>query len=114
MTDKLVIWGAASHALIVADIIRLRGEYEIVGFLDSINPERAGQSFCDSSVLGGGEQLDLLREQGVEHFICAITVGRVRLELSALARSKGFHLATAIHPQSVIAPSVRLGAGTVI
>jgi sugar O-acyltransferase (sialic acid O-acetyltransferase NeuD family) len=106
--------GASSHALIVADIIRLRDDYEIVGFLDSINPDRAHTEFCDSTVLGGEEQLDLLAQQGVEHLICAVSNGPVRLRLTALARSKGFQLATAIHPQAVVAAGVPIGAGTVM
>jgi PglD N-terminal domain len=42
MRPKIVIWGAGGHALVVADIIRLRDDYELVGFLDDVNPERAG------------------------------------------------------------------------
>jgi UDP-N-acetylbacillosamine N-acetyltransferase len=114
MREKLVIWGAASQALIVADIIRLREQYEIAGFLDSVNPERAQTEFCGASILGGEEQLDDLLQQGVKHLICAIGIGRVRLQLTELARAKGFQLATAIHPQAVIAAGVPIGAGTVI
>ena len=33
---RLVIWGASGHALVVADIIRLRGEFDIVGFIDDL------------------------------------------------------------------------------
>ncbi len=114
MKEKLVIWGAGSHALVVADIIRLRDQFEIAGFLDNVNPERARTEFCGASIWGGEEQLDDLLQRGVEHLICAITNNRVRLQLSELARAKGFHLATAIHPQSTIANGVPIGAGTVI
>jgi sugar O-acyltransferase (sialic acid O-acetyltransferase NeuD family) len=114
MREKLVIWGAASTALIVTDIIRLRDQYEIVGFLDSINPERARTEFCGASILGGAEQLDDLLQQGVNHIICAIGINLVRLELTKFARAKGFQLATAIHPQTIIATGVPIGAGTII
>jgi len=114
MREKLVIWGAGSTALIVADIIRLREQYEIAGFLDSVNPERAQTEFCGASVLGGEEQLDDLLQQGVRHLICGISINRVRLQLTELARTKGFQLAAAIHPQTVIASGVLIGAGTVI
>jgi acetyltransferase EpsM len=114
MREKLVIWGAGSTALIVADIIRLRDQYEISGFLDSINPERAQTEFCGASILGGEEQLDDLLQQGVNHVVCAISIGRVRLQLTELARTKGFQLAAAIHPQTVIASGVPIGAGTII
>lgn len=114
MREKLVIWGAGSTALIVADMVRLRDRYEISGFLDSVNPERAQTKFCGASILGGEEQLDDLLRQGVNHVICAISIGRVRLRLTELARAKGFQLATAIHPQTIIASGVPVGAGTFI
>src|ERR1700681_78292 len=114
MREKLEIWGAGSTAMIVADIIRLRDQYEIAGFLDNVNLERAQTRFCGASILGGEEQLDSLLQQGVNHVICAITSCRVRLQLAKLARAKGFQLATAIHPQTIIASDVAIGAGTIV
>jgi acetyltransferase EpsM len=114
MREKLVIWGAGSSALIVADIIRLRDQYEISGFLDSVNPERAQTEFCGASILGGEEQLDDLLQRGVKHIIYGFSINRARLQLTELARAKGFQLATAIHPQTIIASGAPIGAGTVI
>jgi FlaA1/EpsC-like NDP-sugar epimerase len=37
MRQELIIWGASSHAQVVADAIRSEGNYEIVGFLDDIS-----------------------------------------------------------------------------
>ena len=53
MSKKLAIWGASNHALVVADIVRLLGDYEIVGFLDSVNPERARSALmrCPNAAL---------------------------------------------------------------
>ena len=114
MRQKLVIWGAASQAKIVADIIRLRDEYEILGFLDNISPERKGSAFCGASILGGEETLDDLLQRGVNHLICAFADNRGRLRLAAAARAGGFMLASAIHPATIIARGVPIGAGTVI
>ena len=55
----LVIWGAKGPALIVADIIRLRGEYDIVGYLDNLNPERKNTSFGGAKILGAKKNLTL-------------------------------------------------------
>jgi UDP-N-acetylbacillosamine N-acetyltransferase len=112
--EKIVIWGAGSTALIVADMIRLRDEYEIVGFLDSVSPERANAKFCGASVLGGDEQLENLLQQGVNRVIFAITNGRARLRLTQFARASGFQLATVTHPQTTVASDVSIGAGTFI
>ena len=111
---RLVIWGASHQAMVVADIIRLRGEYELVGFLDDVNPERHGTQFFGGTILGGNEQLDLLRQNGVEHLILGFGNSAARLRLSDLVREKGYRLATAIHPQAVVAADVPVGWGTVI
>lgn len=114
MERKLVVWGASGHALVVADIIRLRGEYEIVGFLDDVNPERHNTEFCGARVLGGQEQLDVLQRVGVQYLIFGFGNCEARLRLSKLARAKGYDLVTAIHPQTTVAVDVPVGPGTVI
>jgi acetyltransferase EpsM len=114
MRPKLVIWGAGGHALVVADIVRLRGDYEIVGFLDDANLQRHSTQFCRAPILGGREQLDTLKGKGVEYLIFGFGHSQARLRLSALARAKGFSLATAIHPRAVVAADVPVGPGTVI
>lgn len=98
----------------VADIIRVMGSYELVGFLDDINPERHRTEFCGASVLGGQEQLDILRRQNVKHLLLGIGDNHARLRLAGLARAKGYALATAIHPRAIIAKDARIGAGTAI
>lgn len=112
--QKLVIWGASGHALVIADIIRLQGEYELVGFLNDLNPERQGTEFCGLPIFGGREQLAHLQRLGVQLLILGFGNCRLRLELSALVKAKGFQLATAIHPRAVVAAGVPIGPGTVI
>jgi UDP-N-acetylbacillosamine N-acetyltransferase len=114
MRLKLVIWGASGHALVVADAVRSRGEYEVVGFIDDVNPERTGAQFCGATILGGREQLDLLPREGVNNLIFGFGSCRSRLELSGLAVEKGFQLATAVHLKAVVAPDVSVGRGTLI
>lgn len=110
----MVIWGASGHARVVADIVRLRGEYEIAGFLDDQSPQRRGEPFCGATVLGGSEQLAGLAGAGVTHAILALGEGRSRLRLAALLRAQGFVLSIAIHPRAVIAGDVAVGEGTVV
>lgn len=112
--DKLVIWGASGHALVVADIIRLRGEYQLDGFLDGVNPQRHHMLFDGVEILGGEEQLEGIREKGIKHLIVGIGNCEARLRCAELAKSKGFRLVSAIHPSAVIASNVRIGAGTVV
>ena len=115
MKRKLVIWGASGHARVVAEIIRLNGEYDIVGFLDDVNPQRHKTAFCGSRILGGREQLDHMRANGVRHLIFAFGDCQARLRLSEFVRAeKGFNLAIAIHPRATVAEDARVGNGTVI
>jgi len=111
---NLVIWGASGHARVVADVMRLAGQYEIAGFLDDGRPERYGATFCGAPILGGAELLPCLRETGVEHVIVAVGDCRTRLRLAEAARRHGFKLATAIHPRAVVASDVQLGPGSVV
>ena len=112
--DKVVIWGASGHAKIVADIIRIRKEYQIVGFLDNINFQQQNTTFCGSQILGGEEQLDQLLEQGINKIIFGFGDCDARLKLAEFVKSKGFQLVTAIHPASTISPDVIIGLGTVV
>ena len=114
MKQKLVIWGASGHALVVADIIRLMGNYEIVGFLDDMNLERHNTEFCGARIMGGKEQLDVLREEGIKYLMFGFGDCAARLNLSSFVRTKGFSLATAIHPKSIVASGVEIGSGTLV
>src|SRR5947209_5347580 len=112
--EKLVIWGAAGHAKVVADIVRLAGEYDLAGFLDDLHPERYGTEFCGATILGGREQLQRLPDLGARHLLLGIGDNAARLRLAAVVTAQGFHLATAVHPAAVIARDVPVGPGTVI
>jgi acetyltransferase EpsM len=111
---KLIIWGASGHALVVADVIRLMGNYEIVGFLDDMNLERHNTEFCGARIIGGKEQLDILREKGIKYLMFGFGDCAARLNLSSYVRAKGFCLATAIHPKSIVANDVQIGSGTLV
>ena len=86
---------------------------QIAGFLEDPE-ERRHLPFCGSTIVGGRERLDELRSAGVAHLIVAIGDCAARVQLAAVAVDKGFTLATAIHPQAIIAADVQVGAGSVI
>src|SRR5262249_3791843 len=111
---KLMVWGASGHARVVTDIVRLQGEYAIVGYLDSVNPSRKGEEFLGEMILGGEEQLDYLVDHGVEYLIVGFGDCQARIQAAEKALAKGYRLATALHPNAVIANDVKIGAGTVV
>jgi UDP-N-acetylbacillosamine N-acetyltransferase len=112
--EKLVIWGASGHASVVADIVRLNNQYEIVGFLDDFNTELYNTDFCGAPILGGKEKLKTLFEDGVKNIIFGFGNCGARIKLSKIAEEIGFSLVNAIHPTAVIAGNVRLGEGVVV
>jgi len=112
--SKIVIWGASSQAMAVAEIVRLTGKYEIVGFLDDVNPQRVGEEFFGAEVLGGREQLDALRTAGVDFLSVGVGHSEARLKAMEFAQSKGFGLPVLIHPDATISADARVGDGTVV
>jgi UDP-N-acetylbacillosamine N-acetyltransferase len=100
--------------MVVADIVRLGGAFELVGFLDDIHSDRWGQEFCGCPILGGREQLDSLRQMNIGYVLMGFGDNESRLALSNLVRRKGFRLATAVHPRAVVAERASVGPGTVV
>ena len=112
--QQIVIWGAGGHARVVVDVLEAAGGWSLAGFLDDVNSQRRGSEFCGSRILGGREELPVLREQGVEWGIVAIGECAARLACSRHFEDAGWRLATAVHPQAVVSPTAMLGAGTLV
>jgi len=108
--------GAGGHAKVVIEILRLIGHYKIVGLLDP-KWELWDTEILGVSVLGDDYLLSKLYDQGIHHaFIGLGTVGdtKPRRQLYEKARSYGYQIAWAIHPQAVISPSIEIGHGPTI
>lgn len=116
MTSKLpiVVFGAGGHALVVADILDLMGQYRITGFLDDINHERHGEEFAGAHIIGGSCKLAALRADGVAHAIVAIGHCSTRARIAEMLVHAGFGLVSAIHPRACIAGTVEIGPGCVV
>lgn len=114
MRPKLILWGASGHALTVADIVSLCGEYELTGFIEDSDYDDSPGEFCGLPLFRGRHHLDRLYRDGVRFMIMAFGNCRSRLLMAELVREKGFSLAQAVHPSAVIARGVKIGEGTVI
>jgi sugar O-acyltransferase (sialic acid O-acetyltransferase NeuD family) len=110
-STPLVIWGASGHAAVVADVVRLQGQYEIVGFRGD-PPQR--HPALGAPVIGGSAMDDEPRGRGVAHVLIAVGDCSARLRLARRAVELGYQLAAAIHPRAVVASSASIGGGTVI
>jgi len=99
---------------VVADIIRLNGDYQIVGFLDDVHPGDHNAERHGATILGGQERLDSLWREGVRHIIFGFGHCAARLRLAEVVRGSGFSLATAVHPKAIVATDASIGAGSVV
>lgn len=107
--ERIVIVGAGAHGAVVADILERQGT-PAVGFVDD-TPTLAGTSVLGIPVLG---TIASLSEIAHEAIIVAIGDNHSRRMLVKRLVSSGEKLATAIHPFTSIAPSARIGEGSMI
>ncbi len=99
MTQRIVIVGAGSQGMIVADILECAGT-PAIGFVD----DTPGKN-----VLG---TIDDLRT--IAHDAIIVAIGDNRLRRALVEKLAGERLATAIHPFTSIAKSARIGEGSMI
>jgi acetyltransferase EpsM len=113
MVKRAVIFGARrdGSAKVVLDILRLTGEYDVVGFLDD-NAGLWGTRVEHLEVLGGSDRLESLRSLSVSHIAFALGDNRQKERLLQRAQACGLTPATVTHPTAVVAKGVRLGVGT--
>jgi len=108
--------GAGGHAKIIIEILRLLGDFDIVGLLDA-NPKVHGTSILRVPVMGDDSLLPELLARGVRHaFVGLGGTGdnRPRATLYMTARQNGFEVISAIDPRAIIAASAVLGEGVMV
>ena len=108
--------GAGGHAKVVIEILRLMGNWDIVGLLDP-KEELLDTQVLGIPVLGDDSLLGRMYQQGVRHaFIGLGTVGDTssRKRLYETACSRGFRIVSALHPQAVISASAEIGESATI
>lgn len=112
-SNRIVVYGAGGHAKVVLDVLERMGTYEIVGLLDD-SAELAGTVRKGYRVLGGREQLSVLRNQGVEAIIIGLGDNRLRKAVYEEAVQTGFTLCSAVDPSAQIGGGVVIGAGCLL
>jgi len=114
MEEWVVIVGAGGFGREVLQWLRdaaAQGSRQRVrGFLDDTAPDLSARGL-DVPVLG---PVDVAGLEGEDHCIVAIGDPVARLAIAARLEAAGARFATVIHPSAVVAPSARLGAGSVV
>jgi sugar O-acyltransferase (sialic acid O-acetyltransferase NeuD family) len=111
---KIVIWGAGGHAWVVANAAENSRFFEVVGFLDDVNPKQRGTLFPGKDVLGGLEALEIVRQAGVADIALGFGDCGARLRIGSYLRENGFSVVKILHPSSIISRDAVIGEGTVV
>lgn len=112
MTIKLLILGAGTFALEVADLISdmVDPAYEVVGFVTSILPYDPKATLLDRPIYWV-DQLD--RFANSQLAVCAIATTK-RAAFIQQVEKLGMHFATIVHPTARVSRTARLGEGAII
>lgn len=110
MKKKLVLFGASEHTKLVHYYFSHYSNYEIAGFVadrEYVTTDRMMElpliNFDQVETQFPPDQYDMFVAIGYR------STNTLRASKYALAKQKGYHLATFVHPSSYIDPSVRIG-----
>ena len=109
---RLLVYGASGHGKVVADIGRSAG-FALAGFLDD-DPAKEGSSFFGARVLGW-KRLAFQRGAWADAVV-ALGIGDNAARERCFERlgAADWEVATLVHGSAIVAPSARVGAGSVV
>jgi UDP-perosamine 4-acetyltransferase len=116
MLPSLVIVGAGGHARVLAEIVYLSKQFQLVGFTDP-DLKLKGMKIFNAPVLGPDEILPNLRSQGVKNAIIGVGSSGNNHPRSLLFEEIiriGFDPACLIHPTAVLSSTVEIGRGVAV
>ena len=114
---KVIIIGAGSTAMIVADIISESHNFSLAGFVgtpEEADKLRRSRVYNNVQLLGDHSILPKLKVDGINGFIAAIGDNQIREEVFYEALNAGLHPINAISTKAIIDSSVSIGRGIVI
>lgn len=113
MTEHLVGLGAGGHARVVVEILRLVGQYEIIGLLDQ-NADLHSTDVFGVPVLGSDDMLPEMRNRGVTSFFIGLGSSsdlQPRRRLYEMALNHDLTPVSAIHPAAILSTNAAIGDG---
>ena len=111
---RIVGLGAGGHGQVVRELVLTLGGYVFEGFLDA-DPEAAVRT--GMQVLGSDSLLEALQADGIRtafNGVGGFGEGTAHRRVYEKARAMGVVFPWLAHPSAVVAPSARLGSGTVV
>lgn len=108
----IVIYGGGGHGKSIIDLLRAVGTYDIFGIVDDRLSE--GSKIMDLTVLGRGDSLAEIRDQGVGLAVNAVGgVGDIASRVGVFKQlaQRGFRCPSLVHPSAIVEPSAQLSEG---
>lgn len=107
---RLLVLGAGTFAMDVADLISDISGYAVDGFAVSVPPHAPGAALLDRPIYWVDE---LGRFADTHHAVCAI-VSTKRWQFTRRAEELGMRFATIIHPTARVSRQATIGAGSIV
>ncbi len=110
---RIVLVGASGHGRVALDAARCQDRFDLVGWTDTF--VAAGTELAGLQVLGKPAELDALaREHRLDGYFLAISDNTTRAKVHDMIQQlrPSLELFSILHPASVIARDVEVGAGT--
>lgn len=104
----LLILGARSYSLAFSDAFADATDYEVVGFVENMDPDRDGSLHGDLPVYWVD---DLPKFKDTHHVICSLGT-TFRNKFVEPVRAMGMRFATLVHPTASVSRTTSVGEGT--
>ena len=110
----IIIAGASIYGEMIAELVVLHPEMELVGFVDDA-AGLAGRAVAGHPVLGRLADLAAIaRENGVTDVAVAVGDNVARKRVADLVKRQGVQLACLVHPQATVSRTARLARGVIV
>jgi sugar O-acyltransferase (sialic acid O-acetyltransferase NeuD family) len=110
---RVAVVGAGGHGRVIADILSLHSDVQVVGFLDD-DPGKRSQVMDTIRVIACVEDaIRLKKSRKIDGVVLAVGNNRARARLFARMVELGVPVFSAIHPVAVLARGVTMGEGFV-
>lgn len=112
---NVLVVGAGAQAKYILEIARARGDFEVVGLLDTMdNPTMVGRRLDGAAVLGGLDVLERHPPATGLAIMVAVADGGSKEALATDLHGRGYSFHTAIHPTAVVAHTAAVGTGVIL
>ena len=108
--NRIAIIGAGLGAVNIAETLKSTGDVEIVCYLER-DEELIGSSLDGIPIYNEKQQNKIFSNNDIGSIIVAIANRNIRIQKIQYFKKKGFQIANAIHKDSYISPSAKIGEG---